>query len=103
MGEYIPAALARFVKAATGGGSLSWRQWIVPLRFSELPSWSHVVWVLVPVVLGGAAYRWYLALQWYGLVPASPDDVVGLLLILLACVGYPVWLYREYVRGTAQA
>ena len=62
----------RFLKAATGGADLRWRQWLLPLRMADLPWAYHVVWLLAVVLLAGATDRWFLGLEWFQLVPPDP-------------------------------
>ncbi len=85
-----------FFKAATGGSRLSWRQWLLPLSYADLPSCYYVVWALAPLVLGAAAYRWFLGLAWFGIVPHVSRLIVGMPLIVLSFLGYVGWLYVVY-------
>ncbi len=64
-----PVGWFGFLKAATGGPHLTTRQWLVPLRTSEVPLLYHYVWlVAIPVVFGISLFRWYAALEWLGFV-----------------------------------
>lgn len=64
-----PVGWFGFLKAATGGAHLTTRQWLVPLRMSEVPLLYHYVWlVAIPVVFGISLFRWYAALEWLGFV-----------------------------------
>ena len=67
--ESGPVGWFAFLKAATGGAHLTTRQWLVPLRTSEVPLLYHYVWlVAIPVVFGISLFRWYAALEWLGFV-----------------------------------
>lgn len=75
-----------FVKAATGGGHLSWREWLLPLTPSEVPYLYHCVWMCaVAVVLSTSFFRWYAGLEWLGLV--TPDDLARVVAVTLALIG----------------
>jgi hypothetical protein len=83
----------QLVKAATGGSRLTWRQWCLPLRLSELPNAYHLLWVLAVAAVAGSMDRWYLGVEWYGFLPGArwlvvPASVAGGLGI------YFVWLWR---------
>jgi hypothetical protein len=83
----------QLVKAATGGSSLTWRQWLLPLKFSELPNAYHLLWFVAVGLLAGSIDRWYLGAQWFGFVPGN-----RLLVVSVAVVGalgfYFVCLWR---------
>ena len=67
-----PRSILEFVKAATGGSHLTIRQWLLPLRMSEIPLLYHYVWVIaIPIVFGISQFRWYVAMEWLGIV--EPD------------------------------
>ena len=74
----------RFLKAATGGAHLSWRQWIIPLKMSELPRAYPLLWALVVVLVAGMTDRWFLGLKWFDLVSSGrwlcfcAAEVIGL-------------------------
>jgi hypothetical protein len=82
-----------FLKAATGGADCTWRQWTLPLRFSELPWAYYVAWILAVVFLAGVADRWYLGLEWFSLVPRV-RWVVIVVAVVAGLVFYLVWLWR---------
>lgn len=76
-----PVGWFAFLKAATGGAHLTTRQWLVPLRMSEVPLLYHYVWlVAIPVVFGISLFRWYAALEWLGVV--EPAFVTRILVVL---------------------
>jgi hypothetical protein len=56
------------VKAATGGSGLTWRQWCLPLRLSELPQAYHLFWLVAVLAIASSLDRWYLGMEWYGLL-----------------------------------
>jgi hypothetical protein len=81
-----------FVKAATGGAELTWRQWLLPLRMSELPRSYYALWTIAVIMLAGVADRWFLGLEWFGLVPHVRVFVVVVAIAIgLAC--YLRWLW----------
>lgn len=60
-----PQGWAEFLKAATGGAHLNWRQWLLPVRPSEVPFLYHAMWLtMVSVVFGITVFRWYAGLEW---------------------------------------
>ncbi len=81
-----------FLKAATGGSGLTWRQWLLPMRLSELTDSSYVVWIVAVVLFAGGVDRWYLGLEWYGLVAGS-HLLVGVCSILGGFCIYLAWLW----------
>jgi len=96
----IPALL----KAATGGANLTWRQWLIPLKLSEMPSWYHLFWALVVMVVAGMSHRWYLALKWFRLVPSVPNWAVIAGAFCAGFVAYLCWLWYAVREGkTPQA
>jgi hypothetical protein len=90
----------RFLKAATGGAALSWRQWLLPLRWSELPSAYHYLWVLGVILWSGLVDRVFLGLQWFGLVPNLRWQVVAVG-VAAGLAGYFGWLWRASHTGLA--
>lgn len=67
-----PGTVLEFFKAATGGAHLTMRQWLLPLRPSEVSLIYHYIWLIaIPIVFGISLFRWYLALEWLGVV--EPD------------------------------
>ncbi len=61
-----------YFKAGTGGRELTYRQWLCPLAYSELPWAYHYAWWTGVAFVGFSAYRFYLALEWYRVVPVHP-------------------------------
>lgn len=90
-----PKSRLEFLKAATGGGHLSWRQYCLPLKLSEMPTAYHVIWLLAAILTGGQAYRWYLGLSWLGLVRGS--DVSAMIISATwPVIAYSNWLWFQY-------
>lgn len=88
-----------FLKAATGGAHLTFRQWLLPLRPSEVPVIYHSLWAAaVAVVFGISLFRWYAGLEWLGAIEASLPS--RLLMVLGgvggALTGYFLLLWRLY-------
>jgi hypothetical protein len=84
----------QLVKALTGGAGLTWRQWLWPLKISELPDFSYYVWALTVILVAGAAYRWYLGLEWFGFSPIH-RVYVGIAAGLIGFTAYVAWAHRE--------
>jgi hypothetical protein len=83
------------VKTALGGGSLTWRQFLFPLRLADLPSAYHVVWVFMAALMGTGLYRLYLVLCWLGACSFAHGDV-AMAAASTFCVGcYLAWLATE--------
>jgi hypothetical protein len=88
-------SLLAFFKAGTGGGELSYRQWLCPLAYADLPSAYHLAWWTAVAFVGTSVYRFYLALEWYGVAPLHPlwvRFVAPSVLLLLTCWWYAAWL-----------
>lgn len=76
-----PETVLEFVKAATGGAHLTVRQWLLPIRRSEIPLMYHYIWLIaIPIVFGISLFRWYAALEWLGIV--EPDATTRVAIIL---------------------
>ncbi len=81
-----------FFKAATGGGERTWRQWLCPLRRSELPDASYAVWIIAVVLIASGVERWYLGFEWYGFVSGLRVLVVVCSILIGLCI-YLAWLW----------
>jgi hypothetical protein len=83
----------RFLRSATGGAELSWRQWLLPLRWAELPAAYHSLWILAVTLWSGTMDRLYLGLEWFGLVADLRWQVIvgG---VASGLGGYFAWLWR---------
>lgn len=96
--------LLAYFKAGTGGRELTYRQWLCPLTVSELPSAYHYACWCAVAFVGISAYRFYLALEWYGVVPVDPlwvRLVAPSVLLVATCWWYAAWLRAEATVGRA--
>ena len=82
-----------FAKAASGGSRLSWRQWILPMRLSELPRAYHLLWMTVVILVAMSAYRWYLGLEWFG-IHYGARVWISTIAAVAGLVVYFGWLWR---------
>ena len=80
----------QFIKCLTGGARLSWRQWLFPFRISELPDMYFYVWFVAVVFVSGSIDRWYLGLEWFGLLIGYRFHVL-ITGILLGLTAYVTW------------
>ncbi|MCC7422861.1 MAG: hypothetical protein IT428_21505 [Planctomycetaceae bacterium] len=104
--ESQPAGRIEFLKAATGGSHLTLRQWLVPLRMSELPLMFHCLWPLaVSIIFAVSLLRWYVALEWMDVI--EPVILwrglvlfVGLSMTLALYFAILAQLYRRRMTGT---
>ena len=88
-----------FIKAATGGAHLSWRQYFLPLKLSELPKSYHLVLLIAVTLTGSMTFNWYLGLSWIGVIPAS-HTVAVIVCITLSVTVYVIWLWFQYSQET---
>ncbi len=97
-----PSTGMGFLKAATGGAHLTMRQWLFPIRSSELPHVYHGVWAMViSVVFGISLFRWYVALEWLDVIPPTAwarAAVIGVGLVG-SLIAYFLALWRLSVPG----
>ncbi|HNE06588.1 MAG TPA: hypothetical protein PLT08_18810 [Anaerolineales bacterium] len=85
-----------YFKATHGGDHLSWRQFMFPVKMSELPKIYYMIWFFVVVVVGGASQvRWYLGLEWLN-VAVGYRTQIAIFSSVLFMVGYEVWLFICY-------
>jgi hypothetical protein len=90
-------SLLAYFKAGTGGRELSYRQWICPLAYADLPWANHLAWWAGMFFVAVSAYRFYLALEWYGIAPLDPlwvRLVAPSVVLLVGC-----WWYAAWPRG----
>ena len=97
-----PTSWLDFLKAATGGSHLTMRQWLFPIRPSEAPLLYHYVWLIaIPIVFGISLFRWYAAMEWFGVV--EPTDTTRIYVILhgvfSTLVLYLMALWRLYQQS----
>lgn len=83
-----------FLKAATGGRGLTYRQWLFPMRLSEFADADYAVWVLAVGLFGGGVDRRYLGFEWFGLVSGLRPVVMSASVVVAICV-YLAWLWSE--------
>jgi hypothetical protein len=84
-----------FVKAALGGGKLSWRQFLLPLKSSELPSSFHLAWLLMAALMGTGPAFAYLGLCWLWRGGFAHASVAVLLALTSGIASYLAWLSVE--------
>jgi hypothetical protein len=99
-------SLLAYFKAGTGGRELSYRQWLFPLTYAELPWAYHLTWWIGVGFVGIATYRYYLALEWYRVVPVSPlwvRFIAPSVVFFLTCRWYAVWLRSARARLAGEA
>src|SRR5262249_10041171 len=86
-----PRSPGQFLAAAAGVGANPG-----PVR-SRLPAAYHLTWLVVPVVLGEGAYRWYLGLAWFDVLPQlSSYEMIEVGGMVLTMVGSWFWLAMAY-------
>lgn len=96
-----PTSHLDFVKAATGGAHLTWRQWLVPFKPSEFPSIYHTFWIAaISLVLGLSLFRWYAAAEWLGFFDIS--DVARHCVILSGVFGSLIAYFVVLARLSRQ-
>lgn len=93
--ETCPRTYPEYLKTAMGGRHLTWRQFLFPYKPSELPHPYYIVWPMVFLLTVGFAYRLYLGLEWFRLVPWMGLKS-ALLVALAGFAGYLLWLYQQY-------
>lgn len=98
-----PDSLPGFWKAATGGSALTWRQYFLPLNWSDQPqAYPSVLSAAVVLVVLVTLAHVRAGLEWLGLIPTlrwwhlGPELVPGLAMFLL-------WLAWRYHRLQARA
>lgn len=88
-----------FIKAAMGGAELSWRQWVIPLKWSELPNSYHVSLLIAAVFAGSFLMRWYWGLTWLDVLPHA-REVAMAISIMVPLLVYVAWLWRSFSETT---
>ena len=84
-----------FIKAALGGAHLSWRQFLMPYKFSEFPTPYYLLWPIPVCLIWAGLHRWYLGFVWLGL-PSLSLAVSIAFATGLPLAGYIIWLWKEY-------
>lgn len=94
-----PKSFWEFTKACLGGQYLTWRQFLLPVTLKELFSYKPypLFWFGIVLFACGSLHRWYLGLEWFGLVPWMGSKSV-IPIMLLAVIIYIIWLWSEYKR-----
>ncbi|HEX6985431.1 MAG TPA: hypothetical protein VF170_08640 [Planctomycetaceae bacterium] len=96
-----PKTWPAFVKAATGGGGLTYRQWLLPVRPDEIPNPYHSVWpAALAASFGTSLFRYWAAAEWLELVPAETPLRIGVLALgvggtLALYYGWLAWRWRR--------
>jgi hypothetical protein len=96
-----------FMKAILGGAKVTWKQWIIPWcrsRGDRSERYFYYPWPIAAILVGGAAYRWYLGLEWFGFAPGN-RVVVGISSVILGLAVYFSWAWhavRPSPRGPHQ-
>ena len=99
--QLAPHSFLDFLKATTGGGLLSWREYLLsPLPPDAKPSVYHMgVFLLPPGLIAAGLHRWYVGLEWFGVVPYVSPGLSGCIALLigfiLSVVGLYVWFRRN--------
>jgi len=90
-----------FVKAATGGGNLTYRQWLLPFRPEEIPDPYMSVWpAALAACFGTSLFRYWAAAEWMRLVPTETWLRYAVLTVgvggtLAAYYGWLAWRWRR--------
>jgi len=95
----LPKTRLEFVKAATGGAHLSWRQYFLPLKVSELPRSYHLMLFLAVTLTGCMLFNWYLGLSWFDVLPTS-HTIAIIICIIFSVMIYTAWLWFQYSPET---
>jgi hypothetical protein len=85
------------LKASTGGRDLTFRQWLVPLTYSELPAAVPLVWATLVVAMGAWVMRYLSTLVLFNVVPWWFSWVIASLGGFVSWASYVFWL-RANVR-----
>ena len=99
-----PKTWPEFVKAATGGGRLTYRQWLLPIRPHEIPDPYFGVWpAALAVSFGTSLFRYWAAAEWLEIVPVTAPLRVGVLVVGIGgtLAAYYGWLARQWRRDLA--
>lgn len=90
-----PKSYFEFVKSMLGGEKLSWRQYLLPIRLSELPKAYHLTWIFAVIWMGSSLYRWYFGMEWLGWFPGLRIQAL-IAWVIICSLGYALWLWMEY-------
>lgn len=95
-----PRSRLQFLKAATGGAELTFREWLLPLRLSELPHVYHNLWLTSVLVISSTSlFRLYAGVEWLEFVePSLAGRATVFFGSLLLCGGLYLRLLAARVR-----
>ncbi len=101
--QVAPHSFLDFLKATTGGGLLPWRQYLFyPLPSDAKPSPYHMgVFLLPPGLLAAGLHRWYVGLEWFGVVPWISPMVSGVAALAAGIAVSTVGLYLWFRHRTS--
>lgn len=88
-------SLLAYLKAGTGAREKTYRQWLFPSTWAELPWAYHYSTYTAAFFVAVAAYRYYVAAEWFGLVPLDPlwvRLIAPSVCFVILCVVYAGWL-----------
>jgi len=94
-----------FMKAILGGAKLTWKQWILPWRSyrgDRSEKYFYYPWPIAAMLVGSAAYRWYLGLEWFGFAPGN-RVVVGISSVVLGLAVYFGWAWHAVRQSTQKS
>jgi hypothetical protein len=90
-----------FMKAILGGAKVTWKQWIIPwrrYRGDRSEKYFYYPWPIAAMLVGAAAYRWYLGLEWFGFAPGN-RVVVAISSMVLGLAVYFSWAWHAVRRS----
>ena len=80
-----------------GGAALSWRQLFFPMKMAELPDQYCLLWLSAPMLMGAFCYRWYLGMEWFGIVRLNRLCIATIACLAPAAI-YLFWLWQNYLK-----
>lgn len=72
--SFKPRSFGHFLRMALSGREVSWVGFLLPFVRARRKRFYCIFWVIVPILLGIALVRWYLAGVWFGWFPRSWDS-----------------------------
>jgi hypothetical protein len=93
-----------FMKAILGGAKVTWKQWIIPWlrgRGDRSERYFYYPWLIAAMLVGSAAHRWYLGLEWFGFAPGQ-RIVVAISSVVLGLAVYFGWAWHAVRRPPAE-
>lgn len=94
-----------FIKAATGGGGLTYRQWLFPFRPDEIPNPYLSVWpAALATCFGTSLFRYWASAEWLHIVPAETHLryivlFVGVVGTLATYYGWLAWRWNTVSKS----